>query len=141
VVALATDLIISSVPVERAGVVSGLSETSTEVGAALGIALLGSIATAVYRGQLTDVPASAAARRTPAMAVHAADYLSPPLRAALNTTARGAFTDGLRIAVTLSAAMTVAMALAVVATLRRRRSAASESDRVTQPDEWLGVGE
>src|SRR5207247_3199309 len=47
VVTLATDLIIGAAPPERAGGASGLSETGTELGGALGIALLGSIATAV----------------------------------------------------------------------------------------------
>jgi DHA2 family multidrug resistance protein-like MFS transporter len=51
---LATDLIVGTVPPERAGVASGLSETSSELGGALGIALLGSLATAVYRHELSS---------------------------------------------------------------------------------------
>src|SRR5262249_35655587 len=85
VVTLATDLIVGAVPAERAGTASGLSETGTELGGALGIALLGSIATAVYRGQLGALPAGirppaiTAARRTLAAAVHIADRLAPLL--------------------------------------------------------------
>lgn len=45
---LTNDLIISAVPPERAGAASGISETCSELGGALGIALLGSLATAVY---------------------------------------------------------------------------------------------
>ena len=49
-----TDLIVSSAPPERAGAASGISETGSELGGALGIAILGSIGVAVYRGQLAD---------------------------------------------------------------------------------------
>lgn len=44
------DVILSSVPKEQAGSASAVSETAYELGAALGIALLGSIVTGVYRG-------------------------------------------------------------------------------------------
>ena len=45
---VATDLIVGTAPPERAGAASGISETGAELGGALGIALLGSIGTAVY---------------------------------------------------------------------------------------------
>ena len=44
---LSTDMIVSSAPPERAGAASALSETGTEFGGAMGIALLGSLGTAV----------------------------------------------------------------------------------------------
>ncbi|MDQ3781919.1 MAG: MFS transporter, partial [Actinomycetota bacterium] len=47
-----TELIVSSAPPERAGSASGISETASELGGALGIAMLGSIGTAVYRAQV-----------------------------------------------------------------------------------------
>jgi DHA2 family multidrug resistance protein-like MFS transporter len=50
---LSTDLVVGTVPPERAGMASGLSETSSELGGALGIALLGSLATAVYRHDIS----------------------------------------------------------------------------------------
>src|SRR5207249_3433414 len=53
VVTLSTDLIVGTAPPERAGAASAISETGTELGGALGIALLGSIGAAVYRGTLT----------------------------------------------------------------------------------------
>jgi DHA2 family multidrug resistance protein-like MFS transporter len=49
---LANDLIMSAAPPERAGAASGISETSSELGGALGIALFGSLATAVYGAAL-----------------------------------------------------------------------------------------
>jgi DHA2 family multidrug resistance protein-like MFS transporter len=49
---LTTDLIVGNAPPERAGVASAMSETGSELGGALGIAILGSIGTAVY-GSMT----------------------------------------------------------------------------------------
>jgi len=46
---VANDLIINSVPPERAGSAAGISETAYELGMALGIALLGSVIAAVSR--------------------------------------------------------------------------------------------
>src|SRR5712671_4098485 len=46
---LATDLIVGTAPPERAGAAAAISETGSELGGALGIAILGSIGTAVYR--------------------------------------------------------------------------------------------
>jgi MFS transporter, DHA2 family, multidrug resistance protein len=45
---LATDLIVGAAPPERAGSAAAISETGSELGGALGIAVLGSIATAVH---------------------------------------------------------------------------------------------
>ncbi|MGH3682789.1 MAG: MFS transporter, partial [Natronosporangium sp.] len=66
---LAADLVVGTAPPERAGAAAALSETSTEFGGALGIAILGSIGTAVYRGAMADTlpagvpPETAAAAR------------------------------------------------------------------------------
>ena len=77
---LGTDIVVDAAPPERAGAASALSETATELGGALGIAVLGSIGTAVYRGTLgDDLPA--AARDTLGGAVEAAGRCrrsSPP---------------------------------------------------------------
>ena len=53
---LGTDLVVGSVPPEQAGVASGISETGAELGSTLGIAVLGSIAVAVYRNQVDFRP-------------------------------------------------------------------------------------
>jgi MFS transporter, DHA2 family, multidrug resistance protein len=49
---LGVDRIIAAAPPRRAGAAAALSETSSELGGALGVAVLGSIATAIYRGDL-----------------------------------------------------------------------------------------
>ncbi|MCP3802859.1 MFS transporter [Allokutzneria sp. A3M-2-11 16] len=74
VATLGTDLILTAVPRERAGAASALSETGNEFGGALGIAVLGSLGTAVYRANLpAGVPSQvtesvAGAVGTPALA-------------------------------------------------------------------------
>lgn len=89
-----TDVV--SAPPERAGAASGISETSAELGGALGIAILGSIGVAIYRGQLgTGLPAgipveeATAARDTLGSAVAVAGQRPEELNAALLQTARG----------------------------------------------------
>ena len=47
----ATESIMSSLPREKAGVGSAVSNTVRQVGGALGVAVLGSVLSAVYRGR------------------------------------------------------------------------------------------
>jgi MFS transporter, DHA2 family, multidrug resistance protein len=120
-----TDLIVSSAPPERAGAASGISETGAELGGALGIAILGSIGVAVYRGELADtlpagLPSQAAtiARDTLGGAVGVAAQLPGEIGTALLVAAREAFTQGMRLTVMLSAV--VAAVIAVVSTVMLR---------------------
>jgi DHA2 family multidrug resistance protein-like MFS transporter len=59
---LGMGLILGAAPPERAGSASGVSETGNELGGALGIALLGSLGTAVYRDDMASATRSAAPR-------------------------------------------------------------------------------
>jgi MFS transporter, DHA2 family, multidrug resistance protein len=120
-----TDLIVGSAPPERAGAASGISETGSELGGALGIAILGSIGVAIYRAGLAErlpagVPsqASAAARDTLGGAVGVAQQLPAGVGAALLAAARESFTTGLQVTAGISAV--VAVGIAVVATVMLR---------------------
>jgi DHA2 family multidrug resistance protein-like MFS transporter len=122
---LATDLAVGAAPPERAGAASAITETSAEFGGALGIAVLGVVGTAVYRGQMAaGVPAgvpdqaAAVARDTLGGAVAAAGQLPDRLGAGLLEAAREAFTQGLHLAAAVSAAAALAFAVLVVAMLR-----------------------
>ncbi|MEV6492507.1 MFS transporter, partial [Actinoplanes sp. NPDC051633] len=53
-VALGTNLVMSSVPPEKAGSASGVVQTNSEFGYALGIAVMGSLGTFVYRTRIAD---------------------------------------------------------------------------------------
>jgi len=129
VVILATDLIVGSAPVERAGAASAISETSSELGGALGIAVLGSIGVAVYRGMMaTGIPlgvppdAAEVARGTLGGAVSVAQQLPDPLRAELLGTARDAFAHAFQITAVISAVLAVTMAVIAAILLRQRSS-------------------
>ncbi|MBB4124393.1 MFS transporter [Martelella radicis] len=58
VVLTTTGLIVGSAPPERGGVASAMSETSAEFGGALGVGLLGSLATMIYRLDMADADLS-----------------------------------------------------------------------------------
>jgi len=137
---LATDLAVGSAPPERAGAASALAETSAEFGGALGIAILGVVGTAAYRGQMAyalpaGVPpqAAAAARDTLGGAVAAAGQLPDQLGQALLGAARQAFTLGLQLAFAVSAAAAVAVAVLAAVVLRRLRPS-SESQAQLDPE-------
>jgi DHA2 family multidrug resistance protein-like MFS transporter len=125
---LGIDAIISAAPAERAGAAAAISETGSELGGALGIAVLGSVATAIYRGHLshaglTSVPAGArrAALDSLGGAVMAAAQLPPgDPGVVLLDSARAAFTDATQVTFALCGAISAAAAIiAVVAATPR----------------------
>ncbi|WP_320776578.1 MFS transporter [Streptomyces sp. CRN 30] len=114
------DLALSTAPVERAGAASSLMETGAEFGGAMGMALLGSIGTAVYRHGVPD-SAPAAAHETLGGALAVADHLPGRTGDALAAAAREAFTDGMRGAAIAAAAVLVLAAVMAAMTLRAAR--------------------
>jgi MFS transporter, DHA2 family, multidrug resistance protein len=146
VVILATDLIVGCAPVERAGVASAISETSSELGGALGIAILGSIGTAVYRGVMAHavpggVPqvATEAARATLGGALAVAERLPDQLGAELLLVARDAFVQAFELAAAISAGLVLVTAIVAAIVLRDvrpgsdRAHAGLELSEVTAP--------
>jgi MFS transporter, DHA2 family, multidrug resistance protein len=126
---LATDMIVGSAPPERAGVAAALSETGSELGGALGIAIIGSLGTALYRGELAGavppgVPPEAveAARSTLGTAVAVAERLPHDVGAVLLDAARMAFTDSLRLSGIISAGVVAVAAILVAILLRHVRT-------------------
>lgn len=92
------DVILSSVSKEHAGSASAVSETAYELGAALGIAVLGSIVTGVYRDFAAPAGTPEGARESLGGAVEAASGLPTNTAQDLLSSAREAFVDGLTIA-------------------------------------------
>lgn len=121
-IALGTDLIVGSSPPEKAGSAAAISETSTELGMALGVAVLGALGTFVYRTQLADAPVAAAAGGTDTFAgtVEAAAGLSGSQGAELVAAGTQAFTSALSTIGLVSAALSAVMAVAIVIGLRSR---------------------
>ncbi len=123
---LASDLIVSTAPPERAGAAAGISEMSTELGGALGIALLGSVVTFIYRGTVAgalggDLPPDAleAARDTLGGALSVAGALPEQLGAALVSASRSAFVEAFQATALASAAITLIAAVAAALILGR----------------------
>ncbi|MGV9316167.1 MFS transporter [Streptomyces sp. NPDC003691] len=119
------DVILSSVPKEQAGAASAVSETAYELGAALGIAVLGSVMTGVYRGFAVPagVPADTAAEARESLggAAEAASALPPEQGARLLDAARDAFTDGFHLAGAVGSAVLFATAVAAWFLLRGQK--------------------
>ena len=130
---MATDLIVGTAPPERAGMAAALSETSTEFGGALGIAILGSLVTTVYRRMMAswepvEVPSTAAetAHDTLSGAAAVAATLPGQMGAALLGAAREAFTEAVVVSAMVSAALAIAAAI-VTATMLRAAGSQSSS--------------
>ncbi|MGA5461964.1 MFS transporter [Mycobacterium sp. NPDC050041] len=119
---VASDVILASVPKERAGAAAAVSETAYELGMALGIAVLGSIVTGVYRGFVvppgTPAEAAAHAQDSLAAAVQVSEGLPAAQGDALRTAAQEAFTSGLAFASGAGAVLMLVSALGVWLLLR-----------------------
>jgi DHA2 family multidrug resistance protein-like MFS transporter len=132
---LATDIVVGSAPPERTGAASAISETTGELGGALGIAVLGSVGTALYRTELgrtipAGVPPEAqeAARHTLAGATEVAGQLPGDIGSLLLEAARSSFIQGLQLSIIISVAVVAVAAVLVYATLRNVRSGSEQSD-------------
>ncbi|MEV5886897.1 MFS transporter [Streptomyces sp. NPDC052020] len=133
VMTITSDLVIATAPPDRAGSVSGLSQTATEFGGAFGVAILGSIGTAVYRDDIAgrvpaDLPREAvrSARDTLGGAVEASRHLPARTGDELLTAAREAFAHGLRAASWTAAGLLLLMAVVSLVLLRHTRGASPE---------------
>ncbi|MGW1345144.1 MFS transporter [Kribbella sp. NPDC002412] len=123
--ALTMNLMLAAAPPERAGSVASLAETSGEGGVALGVALLGSLGTVVYRRQL-DLPATLPddIARQATESVGAAHQLGSDLAVAAKT----AFVSGLNVVAVVGAVAFLACALLAAVALK----AAPAEDKVTE---------
>lgn len=131
VATIAADLVMSSAPPERAGAASGVNETSSEFGGALGIALLGSILTVLYRGSLGDSLPADLSGEAVAMALrgiggaHSAAETLPEGGVALLEAARVAYADAMLVTSLLGAAIVFIAAVTTIAMFRGMRTAAA----------------
>lgn len=123
VIALTTAYVVGAVPKEKTGVASALSETAGELGGALGIAVLGSLATYLYRREMANVidPASYGGRAigtSLAATVEAARSLPSEAAAPILVSARAAFMSSYHVTALTAAAALVLLALLAARTLK-----------------------
>lgn len=116
--AIASAMIMSNSPEEKAGNAGALEEAAYEIGGVLGITILGSVSALVFRNHLTD---SAGALGVPSQlvdpageslgaAMHIAEEADMP---ALATTAASSFTDSLEVAGFAGGVLMVVVGIAV----------------------------
>ncbi|GAA0262019.1 MFS transporter [Cryptosporangium japonicum] len=134
VMALVTEVALGVAPPERAGSASAILESATELGGALGMALLGSLGSAIYRSSVTSgapdgVPSAALdlARETLGGAQAVAASLPGSVGDAVLRLARESFVDGMHAAGV--AAAVVMVGAAVVAGVGLRGLALGEESR------------
>ena len=133
---LTTELIVGSAPPERAGAASGISETGAELGGALGIAILGSVGAALYRGGLPRPSSRASAGRRDRRqghsrrAVGVASTLPVGTADTLLAVARAAFVDGMHVAAAIAGVIGLGLAAFAYVTLRDRGTERSATDPV-----------
>ncbi|WP_150236548.1 MFS transporter [Nocardiopsis quinghaiensis] len=128
---LTNGAIMSASPPRRAGAASAISETAYELGAALGVAVLGSVLTASYRANLTAVEgvspgAVDAARETLGGAANTAAGLDGGAGGALMGAARSAFTDGMHLTSVIAVVIVLYAAAQAWVLLRGRGNPAVE---------------
>lgn len=131
---LITDLILSAVPPERAGAAGALSETSSELGGALGIAVLGSIGTAIYRINMNNADLSIVShhdipvvKSTLGGAMAVAEKLPAESGNALAEISKTAFTDSLTFMAYVSAVLSFLLASLVFYKFRNQTSATTQN--------------
>jgi EmrB/QacA subfamily drug resistance transporter len=136
----ATESIMGSLSVDKAGVGSAVNDTTRELGGTLGVAIVGSVFASIYSSRLSDsavvasLPeqARAAMERSMAAAQRVIGQLPQPVipdvRAAVNT----AFLDGLQIGSLVSAGIALGAAIVVAWLLpARARQATADLEAVS----------
>lgn len=113
---VASVTLISSAPADQVSSAAAIEETCYELGSAMGVAVLGSTAAALYRGNLPaldlDGPSAAAVRDSVGEAAHVAESLGGAVGQALTDTASHAYT----LAITPAFLMAGCLAVAAAAT-------------------------
>ena len=123
---LTTDLVVGSAPPKRAGAASAISETTGELGGALGIAVLGSIGTTIYRTELArNIPAGIPSEAPQEVALESlggavslVGQLPGSLGSMLLDIALGSFIQVLQFTVIIRTAVAAVAAALVFVTLR-----------------------
>jgi DHA2 family multidrug resistance protein-like MFS transporter len=123
---LITDMILSTVQPERAGSAGALSETSSELGGALGIAVLGSIGTAIYRHRmqlgmpsLVNNSDAEIATDTLGGALSVAETLPAAIGTQMMDVSRNAFTSALIMMAIICAVLSLVLAIGVIVRFRK----------------------
>ncbi|MDX3536595.1 MFS transporter [Streptomyces sp. MB09-01] len=127
----AYESMLSEAPASTAGGAASIGETSYQLGAGIGIALLGSVMNAAYRPGLVGVPGVSAADAAGAanslgQAYQIAAHLGGPAGASLYAAARHSFVHGLHVTLLVSAGLLFAGAVMALKLPRAMECGAAE---------------
>lgn len=108
---VATDAVLGSVPAERSGAASAISETGMEMGAALGIAVLGTVQDLGYRAFLRGAGHAEAVGHGSLASLSAATDRGDPASLELLAHGQTAFTHAMQVTASLAAVLVLAAAV------------------------------
>ncbi|MNN33909.1 Antiseptic resistance protein [compost metagenome] len=134
VMTLVTDYVVGVAPTDRAGAVGGLIETSSELGGAFGIALLGCVLTAVYHYSVSPLlpkglspEAALAAGQTIAGASAASQQLPAVLSSGVMAASREAFMTAMHVTSLAAGVLLLITSVITVVMLREQKKAAQSA--------------
>lgn len=133
----AYESMLSEAPAATAGGAASIGETSYQLGAGMGIALLGSVMNAAYAPGLAAVPGvsaadSAGAAHSLGEAYQIASRLGGPAGESLYSAARHSFVHGLHVTLVVSAALLLAGAVMALKLPRAMESADADAAPATE---------
>lgn len=129
IAALGTDMVVGATPAAQSGSAAAMSETVQELGLAVGVAILGSLTTALYTARMT-----APANLTAAVEGRVTDSLAGALSVADQVpaetvqAAREVFTSGVNVAAAVAGVAIVAATVVCLATLGHLRPLGGDHD-------------
>ncbi|MFE9423533.1 MFS transporter [Kitasatospora sp. NPDC006697] len=139
-----SEVVMAAAPIERAGAASALLESGTELGGALGMAVLGSVGTAFYRPRIdahlpADLPGAArgAVRDSLGGTEGVLAQLPEAVRGPVLAAARDAFCGGMQGAAVVTAALMVLGAAAALGLRRALAVGTAGSPKAAEQDEVL----
>jgi EmrB/QacA subfamily drug resistance transporter len=139
----ATGEIMSAIPLSKAGVGSAVNDTTRELGGALGIAILGSIANSAYRASinLSGLGLDAVARSHGEESIGTAARVagSVPNGAVVKAHAAAAFTDAFNVANIVSIGIAVLAAVAVLVFARGTRVDTADAEVDDVEDDGVDI--
>lgn len=122
IAALGTDLVVKTAPPEKAGSASAMSETVQELGIAVGVAVIGSMSTVVYRHVMTEQTAYVNLPNHITSKIEdsfwAASAMANIIPAELLNTAKLAFITGMSISTVITAIIILVLAILCAVALR-----------------------
>jgi predicted MFS family arabinose efflux permease len=143
----ATESIMGSLPVARAGVGSAVNDTTRQVGGALGVAIIGSVLASTYGTKVGDAVArqplpggvASEVKNSLGFALETASRIGGPAGQSLASTAKSAFVNGMQQGFLVAAAIALVGAIVALVWLPARapgtpRQLEAEYERGEQPE-------